>query len=616
MRFRLYLFLFIIAAAIFFFRPACRNKVNVPPKTGSPTLTAEQIELVERLAKQRSSREPEPLQIPVGQTPLGVLREMTNTYQTAKSYCDRGHIQVIGRAEHPDYEIAPWICTAAYQKENETAAKIRLEINNGVLVSNGENCYAQIRDLPEQVLVFPTPQKLTPASLFRDLQLDLAMELGLPETILRFAPQLIMLFAKNPLNTLLPPGSQTEFLTPQYIRDIPCDLIRVSHPGGVRVLWVSRNNKLLLRLDYLAEGLPVPKGIESITSIRIELENAAVNRDISPEAFQMMQPENAKHVSKFQTAESLRQVEESHQIVLNSMEKTDYYAAVLITEDDVVRKKAAQPKAPQTISLIECWTIDNLTPTGNIAVLPQSNDGSVPPILVTTCDGNQLITFDADGNTLKKLKPEGLPGDEMLNVVGITFAGMVGEAYIAAAFSEGQTVYFFDENLKPVNPFTADTLLKEQESFFRRNIQGNPPPSFTPPEGKQLVWSYANTSDKNVDNAEWAMLLSDNREDTFYFTVMNQENQYAAFTPLPYYGDTENLSEPLIPFKYRNENRYLAASADGSVTIFDNKAELLDSFAFGEFITGIAFLEAKGRNLIIVASENSITAWEILDFTP
>ncbi|GHT26125.1 hypothetical protein FACS18942_02970 [Planctomycetales bacterium] len=907
MRFRILFFLIIITALVFGISNCRRNKApqkNIP-LNNSAQLTAEQVDLIRQLAQKHNGNDLEPLYIPVEQTPLEVLREMTETYQKAKSYGDRGYIQIIGKTTQPDYELTPWTCTVAFQKADERAAKIRLEINNGVLVSNGENCYAQIRDLPEQVLVFPAPQKITPVSFFRDLQLDKAMETGLPETIIRFAPQLILLFARNPLKTLVPAGSQTEFIEPQYIEEEPCDLIRVSHSGGSRILWVSRRQKLLLRLDYLAEGLPVPEGIESVSSIRVELEDAAVNRDISPEAFQMMQPQNARQVSAFQTAESflltqtqngqpltgwdkvslpqvpsfrngsyaisdssektkphnntlsskvqsktavlcffntsgentppalselqaltadfsedervlccavfsdvsdteepsveslkliaeqlkekkivlplyyistknplsealnieafptwviinpkgetefyfrgfvpetflaekvrdilsggkphlktlqeLKQQEESHQIILDAMEKTDYYAAVEIPAEDVVRKKPAQPRPPQTFSLEERWIIDNLTPSGNIAVIPShsSDEGSALPVFLTTCDGNQLILFDAAGNTLQKIKPAQLSGDELLNIVRTTIDG-TGKQYIAVSSAGGQIIHICDIQLKPVCFFKPDTsplnrllsdfcftdpygngtpaicsgLLSQngkndsvivsdlqgstiwqnttvlspfaagsyhyntagmttvfaagstvftggtsptpKTQIFRWDSQGKPLRGITPQDGKQIVWCRPNIPDKSIDNingsadnstndsavAEWAMLLSDPNEKTYHFAVMNEEGKYLGITPLPYYSNAEKLSEPIIIYRKNlaqkdaaKKTQYIIASPDGNAGIFDDKAVRIDSFAFGEFITGIAVAETKERDLIIVAGENSITAWEII----
>ncbi|GHT31151.1 hypothetical protein FACS1894214_2200 [Planctomycetales bacterium] len=62
----------------------------------------------------------------------------------------------------------------------------------------------------------------------------------------------------------------------------------------------------------------------------------------------------------------------------------------------------------------------------------------------------------------------------------------------------------------------------------------------------------------------------------------------------------------------QKKTQYIIASPDGNAGIFDDKAVRIDSFAFGEFITGIAVAETKERDLIIVAGENSITAWEII----
>ena len=244
-------------------------------------------------------RSGQPLQVPQDVTPRQLLEKTVAAYKSAFSYSDHGTVQVVAKMLDPEAAPEPWPCTVAYQKPG----KLRLEISEGVFVSDGQDCFAQIRPFPDQVLRFSTPETWTLETLFRDEYLDQAMEFGIPETILRFPPQLVLLFAKDPLKTLLPEGAEAEFRDPQWIGEIPCDLIRISSSEGNRLLWISRRNHALVRLDYFVEGAPVPEGIDSLRMIRIEMTDALLNWDIAPEAFQMQQPMDARQVSEFQPDE-------------------------------------------------------------------------------------------------------------------------------------------------------------------------------------------------------------------------------------------------------------------------------------------------------------------------
>jgi outer membrane lipoprotein-sorting protein len=424
-----------------------------------------------------------PPQPPANQTPQQLLEKTVAVYKSASSYSDHGEVRIIGKMTDPNTQPAPWFCTVAFQSPN----KLRLEINDGKLVSDGEDCFAQIRPLPNQVLRFPTPQYWSIDVLFRDMFLDQAMDVGLPDTILRFPPQLILLFAESPLKTLLPEGAKTEFLDPQWINDTLCDVIRIVHPEGNRLLWISRTNHALLRFDYYVEGLPVPQGIESIQLIRIDLSDAQFNYDIVPEAFQMQQPQDARIVSEFQPVEIISSAEkkpenplavlsrmrEEHRKELLLMFEKDYYATLSSESNLLQDKESAQadsPKSPETFTLKEIWK-QPLTGAGNIAVITTDSNTR----LFVPCEGNSLAVFDLSGKLLQKLKPEGLHNDELLTLIRTGTDG-TGKHFIGISSIGGSAVHIFDDLLRPVFSYSPDTVegVKWGVADFRfTNLHGN-----------------------------------------------------------------------------------------------------------------------------------------------
>jgi thiol-disulfide isomerase/thioredoxin len=130
------------------------------------------------------------------------------------------------------------------------------------------------------------------------------MNIVFPSSVLRFPPQLILLFADDPLKTFLPEGAKAELLESQSVGNVPCDVVKIKHDRGDRVLWISRRNRALLRFDYMVEGLLVAAPFESVRTIRIDMSDAQFDLPVSDEAFMMLQPDNAKQVTEFQPVET------------------------------------------------------------------------------------------------------------------------------------------------------------------------------------------------------------------------------------------------------------------------------------------------------------------------
>ncbi len=256
--------------------------------------------------------------VPSEKTPKEILEKMVAAYKAATSYADHGSVRIIGKLSQPDSEPVSWPCTVAFRSPGD----LRLEVNEGMLVSDGVDVFAQVRRLFGQVLKFPTPKRWTLDAIFKDVYLDEAMNLGFPKEIVAFPPQLVLLFAADPLKTFLPEGAVAELLAPQLIEQTTCDLVQVTHLDRKRIFWIDRETGALLRFDYLVEGLPLPPGVESIRLIRIEMNDAMFDAAISPDAFEMFQPEGATQVDEFRPIESMllgQSIKDPQKIVLNRL---------------------------------------------------------------------------------------------------------------------------------------------------------------------------------------------------------------------------------------------------------------------------------------------------------
>ena len=381
----------------------------------------------------------------VAPDPYSILDQMVMAYQAAISYSDRATVQIIGKMSQPDIESVPWNCTVVFQKPN----KIRLEIYEGILVSDGEDCYAQIRLLPDQVLHRSAPEYWTLATLFQDVHLDNAMEPGLPLTVFRFSPQLILLFANNPLKTFCPKGAKIEWLYQQHLSKIPCDVIRISHSDGNRILWISQENQALLRLDYQPVGLPVPEYFESIEAIRIEMTDAKFDWNFVPETFQMLQPKHAVQVAAFHSDTPGLLTQEEHNRQLQLMTDSDSYRLIEQQIESTISPEQS-PLAkidPTTFTLSQVWTVP-LNGANTMTFLPDE----IPKLLVPY-EGNVVAVLDLKGNVLQRISPVELKDMIIMNIQSNSHSGTrrVGILTLDNKF------YLFDESFKPLAVHTIES---------------------------------------------------------------------------------------------------------------------------------------------------------------
>ena len=384
------------------------------------------------------------LEVPID--PYVVLDQMVVAYKTAISYSDRATVQVVGKMSQPDIEPTPWNCIVAFLRPN----KLRLEVNEGIFVSDGEDCYAQIRPLPDQVLHFPTPANWNLETLFQDVHLDSAMTLGFPPSVLRFPPQLVLLFANDPLHTFVPRDAKTEWIAGRQIGEIPCDVIQISYSDGNRILWISRENHALLRMDYQPVGLPVPEGYDSIEVIRIEMTGAEFDCNFGSETFQMLQPQEAVQVAEFHSDVPGLPTSEEHRRRLQLMVENDSYR---LSDPHggtaTVPEHSLPPNTlPRTFTLTPVWSI----PLVGVNTITRHSrlwlEGVVTPQLLIPYEGNLAAILDLQGNVLQRTRtaPKGLENSVIMH---IRSNALFGERRFGVITSDGK-FFLYDGSFEPI----------------------------------------------------------------------------------------------------------------------------------------------------------------------
>ncbi|MBQ6828500.1 MAG: hypothetical protein IJO46_10850, partial [Thermoguttaceae bacterium] len=171
---------------------------------------------------------------------------------------------------------------------------VRMEIGSGVLWSDGETIRAEILDEARagRRLELPAPLLLTSIKeLYPDSELAKAMDLRVSPSVFWAPPQAILTLAQDPLRTLVPEGAQTRLLQPEYLRFVDettgaetlvaCDRVEIDAEGGVRVLWLDRETKGLVRFEFPLEQVAVPNEVDRVAELRLEFPNQILS-DVAP----------------------------------------------------------------------------------------------------------------------------------------------------------------------------------------------------------------------------------------------------------------------------------------------------------------------------------------------
>jgi len=576
---------------------------------------------------------------------LAILDQMVGAYKKAISYSDRATVQIIGKMSQPDTEPVPWNCIVAFLKPNA----LRLEINDGIFISDGEDCYAQIQQLPDQVLHFPAPANWTLETLFQDVHLDSAMALGLPRSVLRFPPQLILLFANNPLNTFCPRGAKIEWIAREQIDEISCDVIQISHSDGNRILWISQENQALLRMDYQPVGLPVPGDFESIEAIRIEMTDAQFDWTFGAQTFQMLQPEDATQVTEFHSDTPELPTLEEHQRRLKVMSDNDTYRQIdqHIESASPTDPTSAPKTAPKTFSLLPVWS-QPLMGVDTMAFLQDD-----PAKLLIPYEGNVVKVFDLKGKELQeKISPAGLEEAIIMHIQGHSFSG---ERRVGILTLDGK-FYLFDESFKPIEDQKEEIrhfhfIRHREESLLLLALNGTVRAvdsrgtlrwesafegvpnqissavmdnqlrvfvSYSAPQDSILVLSpdgevlepvnilfgrrvlWFNVIDSTI-YLLWETI--DTGDIRFVGCDMTGNSQWSRLLPT---GEYE-VNPVFIPSK----KWWFVPSPNGEMRVFDQIGNVIDKFSLETLPTGLLCLEVAGETLLIVADGEMVSAWTI-----
>ncbi len=225
-----------------------------------------------------------------GLTAAAALRATVDAYSNAKFYADDAYFEIVCDfdGQGRDRRTLRVPCSFAFAKPNF----VRMEVGSGVLWSDGETIRAEILDDARagRRLELPAPLLLTSIKeLYPDSELAKAMDLRVSPSVFWAPPQAILTLAQDPLRTLVPEDAQTRLLRPEYLRFVDpatgaetlvaCDRVEIDGEGGVRVLWLDRETKGLVRFEFPLEQVAVPKSVDRVAELRLEFPNQILSAD-------------------------------------------------------------------------------------------------------------------------------------------------------------------------------------------------------------------------------------------------------------------------------------------------------------------------------------------------
>ena len=216
-----------------------------------------------------------------------ILKRMIQAYKNATSYRDAGIIEMSGNQNGQPQQMS-FPNAVAMQRPN----KIRMEIDNGTLLSDGVSTYGFARNLPGQILRVPATPQLSVKSIYPDDLLWRSMMQSPARSFSWLPLQLVLLLAEDPMKTIALDAQGMKLLAPAAIEQYSCDRIELLTGNGTGVLWIDQTTSALRRFEVPADDFRRDAEAQQFLnpSLVMEFRDAQLNVPIAPEAFQFQVP--------------------------------------------------------------------------------------------------------------------------------------------------------------------------------------------------------------------------------------------------------------------------------------------------------------------------------------
>ncbi len=219
---------------------------------------------------------------------------MVAAYHKASSYADAGTLHLL--AEGGGKKIIDE--TVNFSLTLVRPNQVRIQGYMATLVCDGKKLYAAIRQLPGQVVVKHAPKRLTLKSLFADR----ILASGLTQGIAGPMPQIVLLFADDPLKAMLNEAEEPALSEPGQIGDRGCYRVQIKRPDGTATFWIDQETFVLRRIvlptEQIRQDISEQQPVDHVSAIA-EFPGAQIDGKVGPQAFAFEVPKDAEIVKFF-----------------------------------------------------------------------------------------------------------------------------------------------------------------------------------------------------------------------------------------------------------------------------------------------------------------------------
>ncbi|MDR1383295.1 MAG: thioredoxin family protein [Planctomycetaceae bacterium] len=445
--------------------------------------------------------------MPQPDDPRKILENVVKSYKNSKSYADQGYFEFVYIDENNQQQTTHQLCSFVFQKPNQ----VRMEMNMGKMVSDGKFLFAHagLSKFYNQVVEKHAPKEMSIKELYGDMILSQMMQIDAPPEVIFLPPQIVLLFAQNPLLTLVPDDSNVQLRLPEYLLSddrsqvFPCDRIDVTHKlTGKRTYWIERETNTLLRMEISVDHISSNQKIKPV-SIKFELVNALLDPDpMQMATFEMQKPTLSAPVSELlppemfllgRRPENLTCLDQDRKsTIINAIGQKEVSVVLLFVSDpqasqicrtamEILQNVAnhyannkkvkifpvsvdTQDVADNTIAeTLQQWEI-------TLPFFRQSNQALMKELNLT--DVPTFLIFGQEGN-LQLVNTEVLSAENITMIVDSALAGNEPQIQIRTLFNE-QVVFFkemMDNAVRYDTFYTESTVTEIAEPTLPQTFQ-------------------------------------------------------------------------------------------------------------------------------------------------
>jgi len=584
--------------------------------------------------------------------------DMVSAYRAAQSYSDEGKLLIELTAGGQVEPEPPLPLEVAFERP----AKLHFHLGQARLTADGKTMRMTIDGVPDQVVERETTLVPRLADLTGDEYFLHAIKAGMPRLVL---PQLQLLLEPEPFAEIVREASLASG-EEQLIDERLCRAVEVATGRQKYIFWIDGESHVLRRLELppaVAEPLVHPDRQYDRLSVRIDFNKARFNPELPEETF-TWEPDDRRH--------RLRRFVAPLPPGALDIDRLTYEAdlaraSLPTTTVEVLQAKIAPRSDPKYFAIRQLWSAEGLKRPGNVAVW---GSGDQQRIFVID-QGRDVVELAPDG-TMRTRHDLQLPENSSVSMLRIA-DNEAGLPRFALAASQGQKVFLFDQDWKPLTTYPdqrhsgiGDVQLVESqaegglemvvgywgvvgvqgvslagERLWRNrdleNVLQIAPDRreeglrllcvttrgsiiVLDDQGRSLgeisVGRFAVTSlvaadlDQDGNLERCALVVRPGEGPRVTAIGLDAELRPVWQYPLPP-GVHRTGIERIIPARLSpTDGGWLLPGADGSIHLLSAKGEPVDQFNYGAAIHGLAATLIDDSPVILIATQQGATAWE------